>query len=92
LAKVVATVVVVVVVGELRVAVTTSVVTAETSRVTVGLPTVAVEAFKVAVEPVRAVEPRIPTATISQRGLAIAPIANSSIKPDIYQSWDSQPT
>jgi hypothetical protein len=49
LAKVVATVVAVQVVGGLHVPVTTSMVTEEASRVTVGLPTVAVEAFKVAV-------------------------------------------
>jgi hypothetical protein len=73
LAKVVATVVVVVVVGELRVLGTTSMVTTEVSRVTVGLPTVAVETLRVAVEAVEAVGPRVSLVSISQKGLATAP-------------------
>jgi hypothetical protein len=74
MAKVVATVVVAQVVGELHVPVTTSMVTAETSRVTVGLPTVAVEAFKVTVGATRGalVTPRTYPAETSKRGNAPA--------------------
>ena len=70
----------VVVAGELRVVGTTSAVTVVPFRVSVGPPTVAVEALMVAVEAVEVVEPRSQPATILQLGTATAPTASLGIR------------
>ena len=69
----------VVVAGELRVVGTTSAVTVVPFRVSVGPPTVAVEALMVAVEAVEVVD-RSQPATILQLGTATAPTASLGIR------------
>ena len=75
----------VVVVGELHVTVTTSKATEKNSKVAVGSPTVAVEAFKVAGEEAdRGTQIPGRHAMTSQQGLAtVAPTASLSTKQEL---------